>query len=87
MEEPFTCSRFWSDVVLRPQQAGPSRDARGHRYSLAHKWEVDGPQHITCFAAAASFLSPLTIAAGSDRSLRVLDWGAGRAAFPTLSLS
>lgn len=77
---------------LKLERGAPEHDARRaaplrHRYSLAHKWEVDGPQHITCFAAAASFLSPLTIAAGSDRSLRVLDWGAGRAAFPTLSLS
>lgn len=65
------------------QQGPPEHDARRaaelrHRYALRHTWNVPGPQHLTCFACAASFLSPMVIVAGSDRSLSVLDFGTGK---------
>jgi len=72
--------RLYSYTV---EHGPPAHDARRaaelrHRYALRHAWAVPGPQHLTCFTCAASYLSPIAIAAGSDRSLSVLDWGAGK---------
>ena len=50
-----------------------------HKYKLAHAWQMPRAQHVTCFASANSFLSPLVLAAGSDRSLCALDLGVGKA--------
>jgi WD40 repeat protein len=63
-------------------QRQPSHDAARapelrHRYRLAHKAVLPRAQHVTCLAACNSLLSPLVVAAGSDRSLVAMDLGVG----------
>lgn len=64
-------------------QRGVVHDARRanelrHKYRLQHQWKLGGAQTLTCFSAPNSFLSPLVLAAGSDRSLTALDLGTGQ---------
>ena len=49
-----------------------------HSYRLQTRWPLSRAHHITCFAAANSFLSPLALVAGSDRSIEVVDLGTGQ---------
>jgi len=49
-----------------------------HSYRLQTRWPLSRAHHITCFAAANSFLSPLALIAGSDRSIEVVDLGTGQ---------
>ena len=51
-----------------------------HSYRLHHRWPApSGAQHLTCFAAPNSFLSPVAVVAASDRSVAAVDLGVGRA--------
>ena len=50
-----------------------------HSHRLHHRWAVPNAQHVTCFAAANSFLSPVALVAASDRSVTAVDLGVGRA--------
>lgn len=64
-------------------QRTPAHDAARaaalrHRYRLQHRWQLPRAQAVTCVAAANSFLSPLVLAAGTDRSLSAYDLGAGK---------
>lgn len=51
-----------------------------HTFRLQHRWPMRRAHHVTCFAAANSFLSPLALLAGSDRSIAVVDLGTGQLA-------
>ena len=57
------------------RRAAPLR----HAYKLAHRWALPtAAQHATAVAAANAFLSPMVLAAGSDRSLAAFDAGTGQ---------
>ena len=61
----------------------PSHDAARaaelrHKYQLRHKWMMARAQAITCFAAVNSYLSPIVLVAGSDRSIAAVDLGTGQ---------
>jgi WD40 repeat protein len=63
-------------------QRNPAHDAARapelrHKYRLQHRWPMPRAHAATCFAAANSFLSPLVLLAGSDRSLCAVDLGTG----------
>ena len=54
------------------------RRITARRYRLHHRWAHPRAQHLTCFAAANSFLSQLAVVAGSDRSLGALNLATGQ---------
>ena len=63
-------------------QRTPTHDAARapelrHKYRLQHRWPMPRAHAATCFAAANSFLSPVVLIAGSDRSLAAVDLGTG----------
>ena len=48
-----------------------------HKYRLQYKWAMPRAHVATCMATPNSFLSPVVLLAGSDRSLVALDLGTG----------
>ena len=71
-----------------PSNDGASRAAElRHRYKLQHKWHSPSAQSLTCLAAANSFLSPIVLTAGSDKSIHAIDLGAPGGASIVLTLN
>lgn len=48
------------------------------RYRLQYRWAHPQAHHVSCFGSANSFLSPLVMLAGSDRSLSALNLATGQ---------
>ncbi|KAL1500076.1 hypothetical protein AB1Y20_012750 [Prymnesium parvum] len=49
-----------------------------HKYRLQYRWAHPQAHGITCFSAANSFLSPVVLLGGSDRSVNVLNLATGQ---------
>ena len=68
---------LYSYSLQRPASDAARAPELLHKYKLLHRCPLPRAHVATCFAAANSYLSPLVLLAGSDRSLAVVDLGTG----------